>query len=649
MAINDKVEQLEIGEVAEIVNEMVEGDRSRDVFYGKVDEAVRAEFRPDPAITAIPWVGNRHHGSMKIADARNAATRIFSSLMPAINISPTSDEEYESHRVETAETVLEWEFTKMNRVGRKPVHMQLVEDAVTYHSVAFQVVDLEHMYKDQKKDPRIAAMLRARRFDWIRHHPGTVHAQYSDIGTEAVAKVGEYSLMTLRNNYGQDNPGIAALLREHGSANRAELMRARFRLVDYMSWNHRVRFVVPAQGPISDSKFVITNERHGLPFFPWVVVDFGEPLWKSLIMSGQWENFLYLQLIRFAKAVEQGTRSTMVIKTPDGTLQRVWMDFTNPSNPIVVPLDGTDVDQLSPAPIDPQLENMFQQMSSDADSSTVARILQDASRYSEAPFSTFSAVRTDALGQLNPAKSAAETAYGLGFLKMVEWINYTKNPLMGYRDKNRDSRIGRDKESLKRGEIVGIYPASDVPGEEAWDAMSDEEQIRHLNRAYFDTSGLYLDIHLQAYSQSDEQARMNTQILAMEKLGVSMQEAYEKMGWKNYQLIKNQRAQELLDQHRLSEEMQAISMEVRERVRQEVMQEMQAQQEEQAKAAAAAGAGAQSGPSPQTAINEMNAGSQFASLEGVDMRGGGQPAAGVAPGETREQVRGRSNGGQSLQ
>src|SRR5688572_21051940 len=143
-------DKLKVGEVAEIVNQLRDNKKEAIDFYNKVDKAIRAEFTPDDAIKSIPWVGNRHHGSTKIADARNAATRIFSSLLPSINIAPTADNEYEDHRVETGEQVLEWEFTKMNRVGTKPVHTQLVEDAVTYNAMAFQVVDLEHFYKGRK-------------------------------------------------------------------------------------------------------------------------------------------------------------------------------------------------------------------------------------------------------------------------------------------------------------------------------------------------------------------------------------------------------------------------------------------------------------------------------------------------------------------
>lgn len=627
-------DKLKVGEVAEIVNQLREDNKSKIDFYNKVDKAIRAEFTPDDAIKSIPWIGNRHHGSTKIADARNAATRIFSSLLPSINIAPTSDNEYEDHRVETGEQVLEWEFTKMNQVGTKPIHTQLVEDAVTYNAMAFQVVDLEHLYKGRKNEPRIKALLNHRRFDWVRHHVGTVFAQTSDIGVEAVAKVADYSLQDLINKFGKDNEGVAKLLTEHPRAKKNDLMKIMYTLSDYKDWEHRVQFVSPKGSRVSDSKFVMMNEKHGMPFLDWVVVDFGEPLWKSLIMSGQFDNLQYLSLIRFAKAIEQGTRSTMVVKTPDGTLQRVWMDYSNPSNPIVLPLDGSTIDPLPPAPIDPQLENMYQQLSQEANSSTVSGVLQDASQYTNSPFSTLNAARNSALGQLSPSRACAETAYQLGFKKMIEWINFTDNPLMGYRKFEGDTKIKAEKESNKRGEVIGIFPTSQAPKD--WDDLEDAEQVKHLNRCYFDPSGFYIDVKLREFSLTDEQARMNTQILAIEKMGASQKQAYENMGWKNFELIKAQRVQEQLDDYAVQLQMQSMSQEAREQMKQEIMAEMEAEakaQQEQAQRS-----------QPQNMVQNLNAQNQFASLQGADMRGGGMPSVPVAPNENRESINGNAGG-----
>ena len=50
----------------------------------------------------------------------------------------------------------------------------------------------------------------------------------------------------------------------------------------------------------------------------------------------------------------------------------------------------------------------------------------------------------------------------------------------------------------------------------------------------------------------------------------------------------------------------------------------------------------------QNATNDLNAASQFAGMEGVDMRGGGMAAAMGAPNETRETITGRTMGGDAV-
>lgn len=615
---------MELEPLAEIVNQMVTDDRGRDALFARIDDALGCVFEPDPAIKELPYVKNRHHAMTDIADARNAGARTFSTLLPTVEIAPLSEDDREYDRAEKMEQALEWEFTRMNRSSsKKGIHEQIVDSAVSYHAVALQTEYLPYKFK-RKENARIKNLLASKRFNWTMHPVSTVHSVNSDYGLERVAKVCRLSIQNLIDNFGAENSGIVKLI-EGSKAKKSDYMKTFYNLVDYTDYEDRVQWAVPEGGNVSASEFVFMNEKHGLPFIPWVIVDYGDPLWKSIIQSGQWDNYQYANLISFAKAIEQSTRSTLIIKTPDGTLQNVWLDFSNPSNPIVAPLDGTVVENLSPAPIDPQLATAVQQMSGAIAKSTVAQILQDISGYANAPFSTVSQVVQMALGQLSPAKKAAESAEEKGFYQMFQWIEHSGIPLIGYRGGNADSRLEAG-DPYRRGSEIGIYPGAMPNPDTLPEGALD-------NKIYFDLEALYITVSLKSGNESDAQTRINTQINAVDRLGMSKQQAWENMGWKNYEINQDKRAEEVLFEAELQKEAQKKMLEL------EAMKlQMQTEIQMQAQQAALQ----QQQQQPQNAVNDLNGANAMSTSQGVDMRGGQNPAMMAAPGLTREAVTGQT-------
>lgn len=637
-------DNMKIGDVAGIVTQMLADDKPRTDLFKKIDDAVACHFEPDAAIKELPWVKNRHYGMTDIADARNTGVRTFATLMPLIEIEPLSDAAAEYERTDMAEQAWTWEFERMNRVGRKSVHEQIMEDAMSYHAVALQTEYLPYKFKSRKGDPRVKALLRSRCFNWIRHHPGTVHSRQSDYGLEAVAKVHPYTVQTLVDNFGRDNPGILRLLEKYRNARADELLKTKHILVDYMDWTNRVQFLLPSPtesipGVIGESDLVLMNEPHGLPFIPWVIVDKGDPIWKTVIESGLWMNMQYLNLIRFAKAVEQGTRSNILIQTPDGTLKNVWIDPANPSNPIVTALDGTVVKELSAAQIDPQLENMFQAMKGDAASSTVSHVLRDVSRFGNTPFSSVNQMVNLALGQLARAKNTAGDAEAAGFYQGFQWIHHADIPFTAYRQKSTDNKVEGDPYNGRGGQIV-IHPGR-APTEKDISKM-DEKALALLKRTvYFDLEALYIHVELQSNNATDEQSRLNVEINAIDRLGKSKKQAWEDMGWTGYEINQNQRMEEMLAEAELEKERTLIMLEV-ERAKMQIQQEAMQGQQAQEQAAL------KQQQSQQAALLAQGGGSQ-PTMQGQDMRAGGNPAMQQAPGFTREQVSGQSKNGQDIQ
>ncbi len=628
-----------VEELADVVTQMLDDDRARDSLFDKIDEAIGAEFAPDAATKSLPWVQNRHYAMTDIADARNTGVRTFATLMPQIEITPLNDDPMEHERTDMAEQAITWEFERMNRIGRKGIHDQILEDAMSYHAVAFQTEYLPFRFKGMNRNARLRAILRQKSFNWIRHHPKTVHARWSDDTLEAVAKVANYSMQALIDKFGSDNPGIARMLLDHQDQTPASKLKTFYTLVDYTDWDNRAIWAVPAgvieagserRVPLSSSLFVtqsqyvFMNEKHELPFLPWVVVDKGNPIWETVLTSGTWDNLQYMNLIRFAKAIENSTRSNLVVQTPDGTLRNVWIDFTNPSNPIVSALDGTIVKELQPAPIDPGLESMFQDASAKVASSTVSHVLRDVTRFSNAPFATVNQMVQLALGQLARAKNAGGDAEALGFLQMFEWIEHSDIPFNAYRPEGTDSKV-QGMPYRPSGEQITIRPGKAPTAEEVQN-MSEQEYKLLMRTVYFDLEALYLRVELQSNNTADEQSRLNVNINAVDKLGMSKEMAWARMGWKNFKLAREQAMGEVMEDSELQNELMRNNQQVLDQIRQQVMQQMQQEQSAQAKQ------------------SEMNGGSQPAA-QGTDMRNGAPPAAMGNPGGTREQLTGQTAGG----
>lgn len=627
-------DKLRIEEVEEIAAQMEQDGKERRERYRKIDEAVACVFNPDANIAALPFVSGRKFALTDIADARNAGVRTFTSLLPDIRISPVMDNQGEYDRVDRMEQAWKWEMEKMNRPinGKKGIHDQIVEDAITYHAVALQTEYLPYKFKGRTSDPRIKSILSRKTFNWVRHHPGTVEAKYSDFGMESVLKKGDFTAQQLIDNFGRENEGIVKMLDDLKGKNKAELMKTKFTLYDYTDWNYRVQYITSGS---SKSRFELMNEKHGLPFIPWVVVDYGDPLWQAVIDSGHWNNLQHLKIIKFSKAVAMGMRSDLVVETPDGSLKGVWIDYQNPTNPIVIPA-GSNVRNLPANNLDPQFESEYQEARSDVSRSTVAKVLQDITPYINSPFSSLNAGITMALGQLSPARRVAEAAEAEAIFQGFQWIKHSRMPFYAFRRKGTDSKIEGGTPYMAGSHIMITH--EEPPTQEQMQGMNEKESQLAAKKIYFDLDHLYINVELQSANVTDEQAKMNLYINAMREAGMSKKEVWERMNWDGFEMNQIQRGSEVLYDAELGKLAKLKDLEVQQ-IAQQAQMEQQAQMQQ---------AQAQQMQTMQNATNDLNAASQFAGMEGVDMRGGGMAAAMGAPNETRETITGRTMGGNAV-
>jgi hypothetical protein len=401
-----------------------------------------------------------------------------------------------------------------------------------------------------------------------------------------------------------------------GRPSAEKLMKTRYSLYDLTDWEMRCIWIKDNNGSLEANDdpgkgIQLRAQEHGLPFLPWVIVDNEDPILKNAINTGLLDNLNILRTIEFSKAIASAAESKTYIKTTDGSLDGVRIDNTNPTQPMVGDSSVQEVRELRGTPIDPQIANMRQTAEGEVAASSVTQVLGDAQALDSRNFSTANIKYKTAVQQLSLARDCAARAEQLGFYQMFEWIDYAVDrPLVAFRDKNK-TFMGAD---LKAGEEIVVSP--------------DDFDLEHL----------YIGVELQEDSLLDEQSKWNIGILQVDRFGMSREIVAEDLGVENYALHEQKRAAEELVLAQVQAEAKKIMADADAYAAQVIGQAQMQLQQMQIEMAQAM----PPPPEPEQAIQDMNAGGSFATMEGQDLRGGGAAAMQVAPGETREAITGQS-------
>jgi hypothetical protein len=619
-----------------LMKEAIEADKDKVALYSEIDMHYGGQWQVPAALKALPWIKNRKFASTKPADAIDSGARTFASLFPKVSIAPLSDDPNEYGRVELLETAVDWEFRRMNMGGGKTTHWKILDSAMKYCAVSMQTEYLPHTLKGQEKNGFLKEVMRQSKFQWTIHHPGSVKSRRArgvlTMALLAVVKTGAEIL----EEFGEGNAGVQEMLEKlrdgRGRPSADRLMKTRFSFYDLTDWDMRCIYIVDNGGslqvnPNPAKGIELRYEEHKLPFIPWVVVDNEDPILKNSIRTGGLDNENIVRTILFSKGIASAAESKTNIQTPDGTLDGVSIDNTNPTQPMVT-RPGVTVQELRGTPIDPQLSSLLQMFQSENSASLVTQVLSDAASLDSRNFSTANMKYKTAVAQLSLAKNAAARAEELGFYQMFQWLDYAKDkPLVTFRDKSK-TFMGKE---LAAGQEIKISP--------------DEEMADAEN---FDLEHLYITVELREDSLLDEQSKWNLGVNQVDRFGMSRQIVAEQLGVENYGLHEQKRASEELvlasvqaQARKIMAEAEAYAAELMSQVQiqtQQAMMEMeQAQMAQQ-----------QPQPEPQNDVQGMNAGGSFASMQGQDLRGGGAAAMQVAPGEGREQINGEDMMGRGL-
>lgn len=613
-----------------IAYEEIQGKAERNEEYRKIDDMIAGEFELPEALRKLPWIGNRKFVSLAPRNAAQAATRVFSALLPSVNIDPLFPDEKEWERVEKMETAIEWHFKQLNQGRQKSVLWRVVESAVNYCNVSMQTEYLPYSRKGQT-GKRIKSIKSKGDFNFIVHHPSTVYPRWSNDGLECVVLAQSRTLQDLIYQFGENNKGIKEYIEVLDSDEKtkgADYRTTEIVFYDYTDWEKRVIWFSEGTDILSgsqDTPYVIMDEKHGLRFIPWVVVDNEEPLLKATYDT--WENANIIKTIVFSKHVQLAGHPSYWVKKLSAA-DNVDINTDNPSQNLEL-VTGQEAGVLPPPPLDPQLQKTESDLDSQIYQSSAASVLGSVERFAGAntPFSSINAVLQAAMAQLGLAKLTAEQALTEGFHQIFRWIDHSKEPLMAYRSSTKN----RDRADMQAGAQIAI-----MPGEAP-------ETVENENAIYFDPDELYITVDLKANTITDEQGRITNEINKVERLGSSKQSAYESLGGLNFEQEQEQRASELLFDAEIQMQIQKkqIDLELYKEQKslemQMMMQQQQMAQQQQMMP-----------QDPNMATQDMRQAGAFAGAEGFDMRNGGMPPQQSAPGVGREQITGQDSQGTAL-
>lgn len=616
-------------------------NKDRNECYQEIDDMMNVYFELPSALTALGFIGDRKFWSSAPRNAVMAAVKQFATLMPKFNIDPVLPLQKEYERVERMEAAIEWHFEQLNNGRQQSPLWKIVDSAARYCNVSMQTEYRPYSRKkksgDKKKSnpnetKRIKQLKLKGDFNFIVHHPGTVHPRFSKDGLESVLLACRRSVKDLKNDF-PNNKEIAKYVAELESEKKeggAIVRSTDVAFFDYTDWTDRVIWFTDLYGDDlaecvggEDDAYVIMNEPHELDFIPWVVFDNKEPLLAHVY--DLWANLNIIKTITFAKHVALAGHPAFAVKLMSDT-DDVEIDTSNPLNMVLLK-PGQEIVPLPSPPIDPQLAKTEMDLAAEIHQSSSASILGSVERLAGQgdSFSSMNAVLQAALAQLSLVTLTGEQALGEGVVQIFRWINKSGEPLMAYRSGKRDEKM--------------------VAGTEMVIFGGKEPENHKENEIWFDVDNLYVHVKLSSQSITDEMARVNIAVNKVKQLGYSEQDAYEEVGGMDYEKSQAQSAAETLYKAEIGKlaQMKLADVEIYKAGKMaEIQTQQQAAMMQMQQAQMAQGQQGQGGKpaqpmTPQNA-NRANSAPAFAASQGMDTRGGGAAPQASAPGIGREQV-----------
>jgi hypothetical protein len=349
-----------------------------------------------------------------------------------------------------------------------------------------------------------------------------------------------------------------------------------------------------------------------------------QPLLTAVYQTGVWDT---QNIVRSLMASEVIARTGSPRFSDEGNNPKeADIDYLHPER-IAKPAPGNTLRELSTQEMDAALANVEQIMAAQIDKSTVSRILQGGGNLPTGiAFATLNLATQSALGVLKPFKDLAQKGLAEIFTLMLLWTEHTGEPLYALSNNKKDKK--------SRGQQMMVDPKD------------------------IDPKAIYIEVEMHPDAPTDRQQRVNTAVVAVERLDMPIADALEEIGVTDPSLAMKKRLKErwvrhytdLMMQKQIAEMQAGVQIQTQQAIMEMQQAQMQAQQQAQQEAQMQGGGMGMEG-SPMGMSGAIPPGINggwdvaigpggAAQGQGINPAMGGMTPATGAPEETREMMGG---------
>lgn len=616
--------------------DLLEANRERNKMFAAMDDMAHNRLTLPTALTSIE--GFHQVTPTEPSDSLKTANRILVTVEPKITYHPLDSTPESREDANVIEKALMWHYKRAQRRSVGNITRDMNMSALRYDEICAQVVYLPWQRKlnGQKKGKEWDA---GGDFAVLVSKPSNVYTRRNSYsGVTAVFLCTQMTPDEIIELWGDKAEQIISRYAET-TPEGSQVVNDWPDYVWYYDWMDKTdRVVWLSFGEISDDTSNINTENviikapHGLPFIPWSCAAGGSaidtepqhqrnPLLASVYQSDSWFTMAVLESLMMTESIKTAAFPLLEMTTLDGKPMPV--DYTVFGG-VIAHQPQESVSPITKPQIDPRLRELTDRTQARIGSSTLPSILNNPSFGAGAAFSTVNAQLRAASNSLDPFRTLTEYALSEVFSLMLKWLIFTGDPLYAY--------DLADRKKTTYGNQIMVDPKTIAPDD------------------------IYIDVKLSATLPLDKLSEINAVVQIMNMFGISKERALEMLDVTDADTMIEEGVQEQLTNAEIAKALKVIGAEGDAQA-QAILAQVQMQIQQQQQAAQAAAAQAQQQAMAQSAANvppgQENMVQQMApgGMQGMafDPSMGGTPPMQGAPGAlAREQMNGRTNGGEQL-
>lgn len=404
----------------------------------------------DPELKKIKWLHPKV--STDPHDALRAGTRALSAIMPNIKINEHITDGTTQDIMNKLETWAKIILASSDVKTQSSLVEDFVFSALCYDEVTVVVDYLPYHYDSktladfgEHEADRIRESLKEAPFDIKVFHPAQCFVNYDKFGVkgvltrsikridEVVSEHGKKKTVNLTDKAKEDEKQILLYCTYY----------------DYSDTEYRYVWAIPQDSAVELSDpvggyMVMRATLRTEPFLQWTSAIGGSsvtrtgqpnriPLLYSIYMSGQWDDQNLLDSIEFSMVAAMAARPQLAIKNASGEIYKI--DYWDPL--VVLEIQpGDEIVPLSYNILDPALGALSQKEAARMEKSTVSRILMGTPPPGGVAFATMNLAAQTAGKTLTEYKEVAEQALAKVIKIMIKWMIFMKEDVKipGYAD-----------------------------------------------------------------------------------------------------------------------------------------------------------------------------------------------------------------------